>query len=86
MAHQLGAQSILVDGLSLDSSVHAEWFTVTYNSILGNLTSSRVLQGHLHSHAQTHTQNHTCPHTETYTYAHNLKIKMNLKKTNGDMI
>lgn len=27
MAQQLGAQSVLVDGLRLDSSVHAEWFS-----------------------------------------------------------
>lgn len=66
MAQQLGAQSVLVDGLSLDSSVHAQWFTTIHNSILGNLTSCTVLQGHLHSHAQTHMQSYMPPHRDIH--------------------
>lgn len=68
MAQQLGSQSLLVDGLSLDSSICAEWFTTTYNSILGNVTSSSVLQGHLYSHAHTHTIIHAP--TQRHTHMH----------------
>lgn len=66
MAQHLGAQSVPVDGLSLDSSVRAKWFTTTYNSILGNLTSSAVIQGYLHPHAQTHTQSYMPPHRDIH--------------------
>lgn len=58
MAQQLGSQSVLVDGLSLDSSAHAEWLTVTYNSLWHPPLSSMGTCTHMHRCKHSHTHMH----------------------------